>query len=82
MTKSRNTGRTVTSNFSELIALMDSGYFLRDVKFTSRKEGAIYLLTFAATDNMTRWMKTSCTTTSKLKSQTGIDMTYKLDHIT
>ena len=77
--KSRNTGRVVVPDFDELIALMDSGEFLKSVDFTRRQsDQEVSQLTFAATDNCLLWIKSYCTPSSRIKTQLFIDMTYQI----
>lgn len=77
--KARNTGKVVTPDFGKLVASMDNSGFLKDVDFSYRQKfGRIHPNTFAATDNSMLWLKSFCCTNSNIKSQLGIDMTYKV----
>ena len=77
--KARNTGKVPIPDFSKLIAALDSGDFVKNVDFASReKMKRIHPNSFAATDNMLKWIKTFCNPNAVHKAQLGIDMTYKI----
>lgn len=77
--RSRNTGPVTTPDFTQLIAEMDNGKFIKNIDFSFRsKQGRIHPNTFAMTENCVTWIKMFCSPFSSVKSQLGIDMTYKV----
>ena len=78
--KSKNTGKVDDPDIAKLQGLMNvSTDLVTDYNIYS-EDGKPYVRTFTCPQNTREMMRKFCQPSSKLKSQVGIDMTYKTGH--
>ena len=76
--KCRNTGKVADTDITQLLTLMKTDHnIVRNVSLVHDSNN-VYPRTFTCPDDMCEMVKRFCQTTSHLKSQLGIDMTYKV----
>ena len=73
----RSTGSPKTPAFNELLGMMQTTKYLKDVNIRAELDGVTRLNTFSISNTNLQWLKAFCQGT-KAKSQAGIDLTFKL----
>ena len=76
--KARNTGKSKVPDYTKLVALSQTGDFIRDFSFhRNNKTKAAVPRVFASPETNLNWIKEFCRPSSKLAVPAGVDMTYK-----